>query len=206
VKSSRRFGKFPKQRLADIFRGFYGFVSPCRPRSQGQECGDSTAAVKSFFATVRLHVYNSTMPKPAGPLQKFQTEDAGVEVYPSSAAAGTAAAEKAAQIISAASRSHGRARVIGATGNSQAGEGHFKDIASVPLQALTVTCSGLFRAKAWVCNVPDLRRAEAVKNALEGPISESRPASLVRRHLNSYVFLDSESASLLSLPVPASRA
>jgi glucosamine-6-phosphate deaminase len=87
----------------------------------------------------------------------------------------------------------------------QAGEGHFKDVASVPPCALTITCTGLFRARSWVCNVPDLRKAEAVKNALEGPIAESCPASLVRRHPNSYVFLDSDSASLLSVNAAASR-
>jgi glucosamine-6-phosphate deaminase len=80
----------------------------------------------------------------------------------------------------------------------QAGEGHFKDVASVPREAITITCPGLFRAKAWVCCVPEARKAEAVQNALEGPISETCPASLVRRHPNAYVFLDRESASLLS--------
>jgi glucosamine-6-phosphate deaminase len=80
----------------------------------------------------------------------------------------------------------------------QAGEGHFKDIDSVPKEAVTITCSGLFRAEAWVCCVPDARKAEAVRNALEGPISEACPASLVRRHPNAYVYLDSASASLLS--------
>jgi glucosamine-6-phosphate deaminase len=267
------------------------------------------------------------MSMPAGSLQNFRSGDAEVAVYPSSAAAGAAAAEKAAQLITAAIADHGRARVIGATGNSQiplveafvtqkidwtsvelfhmdeyagmkpdhpssfhywiqtrieekvhpwkthylrgdapdldaemrryaqllnaapidvafvgfgenghiafndppvadfqdpetvkkitlddacrrqqAGEGHFKDVDSVPLHALTITCTGLFRAKHWVCNVPDLRKAGAVKNALEGPISERCPASLVRRHPNSYVFLDSESASLLSTPAATSRA
>ena len=82
--------------------------------------------------------------------------------------------------------------------HQQAGEGHFPDFDSVPLRALTITCSGLFRAEAWVCNVPDFRKAEAVRNALEGLISESCPASLVRKHPNSYVFLDLPSASLLS--------
>lgn len=80
----------------------------------------------------------------------------------------------------------------------QAGEGHFKDVDSVPERALTITCRGLFVAKAWICNVPDLRKAEAVRNALEGPVSESCPASLVQRHPGSYVFLDRDSASLLS--------
>ncbi len=55
----------------------------------------------------------------------------------------------------------------------QAGEGHFKDDASVPQRAVTITCPGLFRATAWVCNVPELRKAEAVCQALEGPISEA---------------------------------
>jgi glucosamine-6-phosphate deaminase len=79
----------------------------------------------------------------------------------------------------------------------QAGEGHFPDLASVPTEAVTITCTGLFRANAWVCCVPEQRKAEAVRNALEGPISEACPASLVRRHPNASVFLDTESASLL---------
>lgn len=84
-----------------------------------------------------------------------------------------------------------------ASRRQQAGEGHFKDVESVPRVALTVTCSGLFRADAWVCCVPERRKAEAVRNAIEGPIAESCPASLVRRHPNTDVFLDAESAALL---------
>lgn len=80
----------------------------------------------------------------------------------------------------------------------QAGEGHFTDVASVPNQALTITCPGLFRAKTWICCVPEERKSEAVRNALEGPISEACPASLVRRHPDAYVFLDPDSASRLS--------
>ena len=83
----------------------------------------------------------------------------------------------------------------------QAGEGHFPDVASVPAEALSITCPGLFRAEAWICCVPDERKAEAVRNALEGPIAESCPASLVRRHPKAYVYLDPDSASLLSLAV-----
>lgn len=81
----------------------------------------------------------------------------------------------------------------------QAGEGHFKDVASVPSKAVTITCSGLFRARSWVCCVPEGRKAQAVRDALEGPISESCPASMVRRHPDAHVFLDVESASKLSM-------
>ncbi|MFL6353747.1 MAG: glucosamine-6-phosphate deaminase [Bryobacteraceae bacterium] len=85
----------------------------------------------------------------------------------------------------------------------QAGEGHFKDVESVPRDALTVTCTGLFRADAWICCVPEARKAEAVRKALEGPISESCPASVVRTHPNAHVYLDQESSSLLSLRTAA---
>ena len=80
----------------------------------------------------------------------------------------------------------------------QVGEGHFKDLASVPAQAMTVTCSELLRARAWICCVPESRKAEAVCRALEGPISTACPASIVRTHPNAHVFLDAPSAARLS--------
>lgn len=79
----------------------------------------------------------------------------------------------------------------------QVGEGHFPDIDAVPRTAITVTCSGLFAARAWICCVPEARKAAAVRDALTGPIATSCPASLVRRHAAAWVFLDAESASLL---------
>lgn len=82
----------------------------------------------------------------------------------------------------------------------QAGEGHFATPGDVPRQAVTVTCSELLRIQSWVCCVPDLRKAEAVRNALEGPIAPACPASIVRRHPDASVYLDEASASLLSHP------
>jgi glucosamine-6-phosphate deaminase len=80
----------------------------------------------------------------------------------------------------------------------QAGEGHFPTPEDVPRDAVTITCPGLFRAEAWVCCVPEHRKAEAVRNALEGPIVTACPASIVRNHPNATVYLDAESSSLLS--------
>ena len=267
------------------------------------------------------------MSNPATSLQNFRAGNAEVQIFGSSPAAGEAAAQEAARIINSAIASQGRARVIGATGNSQiplverlveqkidwnavelfhmdeyvgmkpshpssfrywmrtrlvekvhpgkvhylagdaaglnaeiaryaqllleapidvafvgfgenghiafndppvanfndpatvkvieldeacrkqqAGEGHFPDVAAVPRQAVTITCPGLFRANAWVCNVPDERKANAVRDAFEGPISEACPASLVRRHPNARVFLDTESASRLAVAASGFRA
>jgi glucosamine-6-phosphate deaminase len=80
----------------------------------------------------------------------------------------------------------------------QVGEGHFPDVGSVPRTAITVTCSALFAADTWVCCVPEARKARAVRDALTGPISPSCPASLVRLHPSASVFLDEDSAFLLS--------
>lgn len=87
----------------------------------------------------------------------------------------------------------------------QAGEGHFATPELMPRDAFTMTCPALFRAAAWVCSVPELRKAHAVQRALEGPISASCPASIVRTHPNATVYLDCESASLLSTP-PAAKS
>jgi glucosamine-6-phosphate deaminase len=84
-----------------------------------------------------------------------------------------------------------------ASRRQQVGEGHFPNEQSVP-EAITVSCTGLMQATHWVCCVPDLRKAKAVQAALEGHLSIKCPASIVRRHPSAAIFLDEESASLLS--------
>ena len=81
----------------------------------------------------------------------------------------------------------------------QAGEGHFSSPETVPGEAVTLTCPALFRAGAWVCCVPDARKARAVRDAIQGPISPECPASLFRRHPGAAVYLDKEAAGLLDL-------
>ncbi|MDZ4802579.1 MAG: glucosamine-6-phosphate deaminase [Bryobacteraceae bacterium] len=80
----------------------------------------------------------------------------------------------------------------------QVGEGHFSSLDEVPLEACTVTCSALLRMGRWVCSVPELRKAQAVRCAVEGPVSEACPASLVQRYPDAAVYLDRDSASLLT--------
>jgi glucosamine-6-phosphate deaminase len=87
----------------------------------------------------------------------------------------------------------------------QAGEGHFSSPEAVPGEAVTVTCSGLFRAENWICCVPDARKARAVREAVEGPISTDCPASLIRRHPGASLYLDPEAASLLEFSAAPMR-
>ena len=79
----------------------------------------------------------------------------------------------------------------------QVNEGHFPNLGAVPPQALTLTCPALLAAEHLISSVPDRRKAEAVRNALEGPITPACPASVVRTHRDAWLFLEPESASLL---------
>ena len=79
----------------------------------------------------------------------------------------------------------------------QVGEGHFPDLASVPTHAITLTIPTLLAPAAIFCLVPESRKAGAVRNALEGPIATSCPASILRRSPQARLFLDAQSAALL---------
>jgi glucosamine-6-phosphate deaminase len=80
----------------------------------------------------------------------------------------------------------------------QVGEGHFRTLDDVPKEACTVTCSALMRMGKWIVSVPELRKAEAVRNTLEGPISVACPASIIRVHTDATLYLDRDSSSLLT--------
>lgn len=80
----------------------------------------------------------------------------------------------------------------------QVGEGHFPDLAAVPPQALSMSIPAILAARTISCVVPDRRKAEAVRCALEGPITPDCPASALRRHPDCKLFLDAASSSLLA--------
>ncbi|MBT8185202.1 MAG: glucosamine-6-phosphate deaminase [Eudoraea sp.] len=77
----------------------------------------------------------------------------------------------------------------------QLGEGWFPSFEEVPKHALTLTITAILSCKAISCVVPDLRKAEAVYNALYGDISPSCPASILRTHPETVMFLDAAAAS-----------
>jgi glucosamine-6-phosphate deaminase len=80
----------------------------------------------------------------------------------------------------------------------QVGEGHFPDVAAVPTHALTVTIPALLRARRVFAIVPDARKAEPVRRALEGPIDTACPASILQTQAHATLYLDRQSAGLLS--------
>lgn len=79
----------------------------------------------------------------------------------------------------------------------QVSEGWFPSLDSVPRYAITMSLDRILRSRQIVCVVPEKRKAEAVKNALEGPLTPFVPASILRTHPSVDLFLDCDSASLL---------
>ena len=65
------------------------------------------------------------------------------------------------------------------------------------LVAFTLTIPALCSARKMICIAPEKRKAEAVRNALKGPVSTDCPASFLRRQKHCTLLLDHDSASLL---------
>jgi glucosamine-6-phosphate deaminase len=80
----------------------------------------------------------------------------------------------------------------------QLGEGWFPDLEAVPSQAISMSIYQIMQSKHIICSVPDERKAEAVKNCLENPVSNLHPASILQRHPSCTLFLDKGAASKLS--------
>jgi glucosamine-6-phosphate deaminase len=80
----------------------------------------------------------------------------------------------------------------------QVGEGWFGGISDVPRQAISMSVRQILKTKEIICVVPDARKAHAVKMCFEGEISPMAPASILRTHPKATVYLDKDSARLLS--------
>ena len=84
----------------------------------------------------------------------------------------------------------------------QVGEGWFTTLSDVPRQAISMGIRQILTSRAIIAVVPDARKANAVAACCEGEISPLTPASILRTHPNTTVYLDKSSAALLSSAVP----
>lgn len=79
----------------------------------------------------------------------------------------------------------------------QLGEGWFQALSDVPMRAISMSIRQILQSKQILCVVPDARKAKAVAKCLEGEISPKAPASILRTHPDTFVYLDRESSSLV---------
>jgi len=80
----------------------------------------------------------------------------------------------------------------------QMGEGWFDSVDEVPAKAISMSVKQVMKSRAIICSVPDKRKAVAVRNCLEGDVSPKYPSSILQHHEDCTVYLDRDSASLLS--------
>jgi glucosamine-6-phosphate deaminase len=84
----------------------------------------------------------------------------------------------------------------------QLGEGWFPSLADVPRRAISMSIHQVMASREIVCVVPDQRKAQAVKDCLEGDVTPLHPASILQRHPRATVYLDAPSAALLARSGP----
>lgn len=85
----------------------------------------------------------------------------------------------------------------------QMGEGWFASLGEVPERAISMSIAQILKSREILCMVPDERKAQAVHDCLELEVSPLHPASALRRHLRTTVYLDRASAGLLRNPAGA---
>jgi glucosamine-6-phosphate deaminase len=80
----------------------------------------------------------------------------------------------------------------------QVNDGAFAAIGDVPRNALSLTIPTVMAVPKLFAIVPGPAKRRAIKSTIEGPIETRCPASILRRHANAHLFIDSESAQMLA--------
>lgn len=90
-----------------------------------------------------------------------------------------------------------RIRLDDVSRKQQVDDDLFDTVDDVPEYALTLTVPALIGAAAMVATVIGPQKADAVRDALRGPLTTECPASVLRTHANASLFLDSGAAAKL---------
>jgi glucosamine-6-phosphate deaminase len=80
----------------------------------------------------------------------------------------------------------------------QLGEGWFPRLEDVPARAISMSIRQILKSREILAVVPDLRKAPAVRDCVLLPVSPMRPASVLRQHPRTTLYLDRQSAALLT--------
>lgn len=80
----------------------------------------------------------------------------------------------------------------------QWGEGWFSSLEEVPTQAISMSIRQILKSEMIICSAPDTRKARPVQATLEGPVTPLVPASILQQHPHTLMYLNAESAALLT--------
>jgi glucosamine-6-phosphate deaminase len=81
-----------------------------------------------------------------------------------------------------------------------AGEGWFDSWQSCPARAITISIERIMRCRTVVSVVGEARKARAIARTLGEPVGSDTPATVLRTHQDSHLFLDSDSSAILNNP------
>ena len=84
----------------------------------------------------------------------------------------------------------------------QMGEGWFETFDDVPSRAISMSIRQMMMSGKLILSVSDARKAEAVLGTVEGPITNTHPASIIRQHGDCSLHLDPAAAGMLSADRP----
>jgi glucosamine-6-phosphate deaminase len=80
----------------------------------------------------------------------------------------------------------------------QVNDGCFSVIDEVPTHALTLTVPAMMNGEYMFCMVPAKTKAWAVYHTINDTVSEAIPATCLRKHEHATLYIDADSASMLS--------
>ena len=81
--------------------------------------------------------------------------------------------------------------------NQQVNDGAFASLDEVPRDALSLTIPTLMASPKLFAIAPGPAKRQAIKDAVQGPISTTCPASILRTHPNAHLFIDVVAAEYL---------
>jgi len=81
--------------------------------------------------------------------------------------------------------------------SQQLGEGWFPTLEDVPHTAISMGNRQIMKSRCILITAPDRRKAKAVKDALQGPVTPAVPASILQQHPDVTFYLDADSSALL---------
>ena len=80
----------------------------------------------------------------------------------------------------------------------QVHDGAFNSLEEVPREALSLTIPTIMTRPKLFAIVPGSAKQQAIKNTVEGPVATACPASILQTHRDAHLFIDRDSAALLS--------
>lgn len=79
----------------------------------------------------------------------------------------------------------------------QANSRYFKSINDVPKTAITMGIGSILKARKIILLASGVKKAQAIKDMIEGPMTDKVPASFLQKHNDLTIIVDQAAASLL---------